>query len=62
MENNRTIIFGKTKPSNTIRLLEKDKVVTDKSEISETLNTYLTNMVTSLSITGTENIDLLNPL
>lgn len=51
--------MDKTKPSNAIMLLEKGKVVTANSEISKIPNSYLTNTVTSLSITEPGSFDQL---
>ena len=56
----KPLFSNKTKPSNTIILLKKDKVITDNSEISKTLNSYLTNMAKSLKVPESENINRLN--
>ena len=56
----KPLLSNKTKPSNTIILLEKDKVITDNSEISKTLNSYLTNMAKSLKVPESENINRLH--
>ena len=56
----KPLFSNKTKPSNTIILLEKDKVITDNSEIPKTLNSYLTNMAKSLKVPESENINRLH--
>ena len=38
-------------------LLEKEKMVTDNSEIAKTLNTYLINVVQSFEILESGNVD-----
>ena len=53
----KLLFSDKTKSSKTMILIEKNKVVTDNSDIAKTLNSYFTNVIKSLDIPHSEKND-----